>query len=200
MKQKPLNYNHLGETNMTLQIGGVIFTQVAYSPKTKFPKHSHRNACFTLIQQGGYVESFGNKIIEAKPNSVIFRPPEESHFDDFGSSKVCCSLIELDNEWLDQVRHQAALIEEPLIFATGQIVWQATRLCTEFHQIDDVSQLALDALLMEMLSPTKPGINKISHHTPPTWRAAPAQHAAWAAARRARCALRRRGTPPPAPA
>lgn len=169
MKQKSLNYNHLGETNKTLQIGRVIFTQVVYSPKTKFSKHSHRNACFTLIQQGGYVESFGNKIIEAKPNSVIFRPPEESHFDDFGSSEVHCSLIEIDSKWFENLSRQSALIEEPLGFDNGQIVWQVMRLCNEFQQIDDVSQLAIEGLMMELLAKTKRGVRKNSVRTPPQW-------------------------------
>lgn len=169
MKQKPSTYNHLGETNKTLQIGGVTFTQAVYSPKTKFPKHSHRNACFTLIQQGGYIESFENKIIEAKPNSVIFRPPEESHFDNFGSSKVCCTLFEIDKVWFEKLTQQVALIEEPFGFDNGQIVWQAMRLCGEFQQIDDVSQLAVEGLMMEMLAKTKRVVRKNCVRTPPQW-------------------------------
>jgi AraC family transcriptional regulator len=168
-KQKPLNDNHLGETIKTLQIGEVTFTQAVYPPRTKFPKHSHRNACFTLIQQGGYVESFGNKIIEAKPGCVIFRPPEESHLDDFGSSKVCCSLIEISKEWFENLGCRTALIEEPFGFHNGWMVWQTMRLCNEFQQTDDVSQLAVEGMMMEMLAETKRGAGKIYARTSPQW-------------------------------
>ncbi|MEP6901957.1 MAG: AraC family transcriptional regulator [Actinomycetota bacterium] len=169
MKQKSLINNHLGQTKETMQIGGVIFTQAIYSPNIKFPKHSHRNACFTLIHQGGYLESFGNKIINAKPNSVIFRPPEESHFDNFGSSGVCCSLMEIDKEWFEQLSGQTAIIQEPFGFDNGQIVWQTSRLCREFQKIDDVSRLVIEGLMMEMLANTKRSIRKNSRHTPPHW-------------------------------
>lgn len=169
MKQKPLSDSHLGKTNKTRQIGGIIFTQAVYLPNIKFLKHSHRNACFTLIHQGGYLETFGNKIINAKPNSVIFRPPEESHFDNFGSSKVCCSLMEIDSECFEQMSNQTAIIHEPFGFDSGQIVWQAMKLCNEFQEIDDVSQLAIEGLMMEMLAKSTRSVIRNSVRTPPQW-------------------------------
>jgi hypothetical protein len=163
MKQQPSSDSHFGKTKITRRIGSIIFTQAVYSPSAKFPKHSHRNACFTLIHQGGYVESFGSKIINATPHSVIFRPPEEMHSDNFGSSQVNCSLIEIESEWFGKLCQQTKILEQPFGFDNGRIVWQAMRLCSEFQQLDDVSQLAIEGLMMEMLAITVRRVKKKSY-------------------------------------
>lgn len=169
MQQKSLSDSHLGKTNKMKQIDGVIFTEATFAPNTKFSKHSHQNACFTVIHRGGYLESFGNKIINAKPNSVIFRSPEEPHFDDFGTSKILCSLIEIDKKWFENLSRQTSLIEEPVGFDNGQIVWKAIKLCNEFQLIDDLSPLAIEGLMMEMLAKTTRTVKKTSVRTPPRW-------------------------------
>ncbi len=160
--------SHHGQTSERRQIGGIIFIESIYAPNIKFPKHSHRNACFTLIHQGGYIESFGKTILTVKPNSVIFRPPETAHSDKFGSSQVRCSLIEIDSELFDRLSQDAAIINDPVGFDSDQIVWQAMRLCHEFHQLDDVAPLAIEGLTLEMLAKATRTVRSISR-TPPKW-------------------------------
>ena len=169
MKRKPLIDGHLGKTDKTRQIGAITFTEATFTPNIKFPKHSHRNACFTLIHKGGYIETFERTVITAKPHSVIFRPPEESHSDSFGSSEVCSSLIEIESEWFEHLNRETTVLNDPLWFDNGQIAWQAMNLCREFREPDDVSRLAIEGLAMEMLAKTVRTVRERFTRTPPRW-------------------------------
>ncbi len=169
MRKQSLIESHLGTTNKICQITGIIFTEANFTPNSKFQNHSHQNACFTLIRRGGYLESFGKRVINAKPNSVIYRPPEASHFNKFGTSEVACTLVEIKRDWFDQLRGHTTLINEPFGFENGQIVWHMMRLREEFWEFDDVSGLVIEGLVMEMIAGATRISGKRPVRKPPRW-------------------------------
>ncbi len=169
MERQPLSNSHLGKTDKICRMGGVIFTEAIFARNSRFPKHSHQNACFTLVKRGGYVESFGGKVINAKPKTVIYRPPEASHFNKFGSSDVACALVEIERDRFEQIRGYGSLIDAPFGFANGQIVWHMMRLCREFRETDDVSELVVEGLMLEMIAKATRIAKKSPINKPPRW-------------------------------
>ena len=164
-----LRESHLGKTDKVCRFRGFIFTEASFTSNSRFSKHSHRNACFTLVRQGGYLESFGKTIINAQPNTVIYRPPEVSHFNRFGSSEVACTLVEIERDWFERLKNYTSVIDEPLGFENGQIVWYMIKLCEEFREADDVSELAIEGLIMEMIAKATRIARKSSTRIPPLW-------------------------------
>lgn len=169
MNSSPLAAGHLGETWKKCKTKELIFTEVTFRPKSRFSKHSHANACFTLIRQGFYVESFGKRLIQAGPNSVIYRPPEAQHSNEFGLLPISCSLVEISSSWLEQLSRETLLIDEPSGFENGEIVWLAARLCQEFSEADDVSELVIEGLMLEMLAKATRITRKAFARKPPNW-------------------------------
>jgi len=169
MKPKLSYHSHHGKINSSRQISGIAFTEVIYAPQSKFPKHAHRDACFCLVHQGGYTEVFGNTTLVAKPNSLIFRPPEEIHSNNVGDTKVRCSLIEFDAEWFERLGKHTAILDCPGSFDNNQLVWLAMRIYNEFQQLDDVSPLVIEGLALEMLAQVTRSSRKNFGRLPPRW-------------------------------
>src|SRR5262245_18916795 len=108
--------DHSGETIRRQSIAGLHLTDVAYGSGTRVPNHYHNHACFCLVENGGYTESYRRKTIDCRPSQIIFRPAEELHADHFGSSGAKCFIIEFGSDWLTRIDEYSAWIHEPTHF------------------------------------------------------------------------------------
>jgi AraC family transcriptional regulator len=118
----------------------------------RLPEHSHQLACFSVILSGDYSQRAGQKIISYKPPGVLFHSPELTHCDLLGKSGCHFFIVELESRWMDSLREYAAVPTVDLSARGGDLIWLALRLYREFHERDACSALAVEGLVMAMLT------------------------------------------------
>jgi AraC family transcriptional regulator len=135
----------LGDTLGRQQAPGVRMSVTRYSAGSVLPAHSHRYAYFCLIRSGTYEESYDSRNRICQQGLVVFHPAEEKHCERMGSKAVISFNVELDACWIERT-----MFNDPWSVAKGPLVWLANSLYREFKTSDNVTPLAVEAILLEM--------------------------------------------------
>lgn len=160
---------HNGQIIDSKLIAGFYFTETAYAPKIRVPRHSHRHACFCLVLQGTYTELYRGKAIECRPSHLIFRPAEEVHSDHFGDGSVRCFIIEVETQWLTRLREHSIRMDEPASFKGSSLAWLVMRLRNESRLPDEFTSLAVEGLMLEVIAEIARRSTKFSERKQPRW-------------------------------
>ena len=153
MDMSHLPSNHYGKIIASREVGGLTVTENTYVPRLRLPKHTHEQACFCLVLQGRYTETYQQTTLTCEPRSLIFRPAGEAHSDRFSDEAVRCFIIEFETGWLDRVRKHGAKLDGPTTFQQNSLVWLAVRLRHEIkHRMDDVTPLVIEGIMLEMMA------------------------------------------------
>src|SRR2546425_347308 len=128
MDMSHLPSNHYGKIIASREVGGLTVTENTYVPRLRLPKHTHEQACFCLVLQGRYTETYQQTTLTCEPRSLIFRPAGEAHSDRFSDEAVRCFIIEFETGWLDRVRKHGAKLDGPTTFQQNSLVWLAVGL------------------------------------------------------------------------
>lgn len=135
----------LGATLESRQIPGVHMQLAQYSAGGRLPTHSHHSAYLCLVRAGGYAERYGRSERECQPGMLTFNPSGECHRQHIGDRQVLLFNMELDARWTER-----AMFSEPWSVSGGPLVRLAESLYREFRSPDDLTPLAVEALLLEM--------------------------------------------------
>ncbi len=167
MSRHPSDSHH-GQRIRSQKIAGISLTEIVYAPQLKVPRHSHQHACFGLVLQGAYDEIYRNKTLSSGLSSIKFRPAEESHANYYGGSQVRCFLIEPEGEWLARLSAHAGL-RAPLVFRDNSLVWLALKIRGELRQMDEVTPMAVEGLMLEMLAEASRRAARMRARKYPRW-------------------------------
>jgi AraC family transcriptional regulator len=118
--------------------------------------------------EGLSTQLYGNKPTICKPWSVSFHPAHEIHWDHFCAPGVRDLNIEIASEQLSIFRSYSDTFDRPFS-STG---WEprriAARLYREFREFDELSPLAIEGLLIELLvEASRRPIRRVP--PPPVW-------------------------------
>lgn len=141
-----------GEALGRRELPGFALTEVAYSPGLKMQGHSHEPAYFSLVLQGTYTESYGQKTRDCKASSLVFHPPGEKHAVEFHTKGARIFRVEIKPECLERVREHTSVLDRPLGFQGGWSACLAARLYNEFRATDPAAPLAIEGLTLEILA------------------------------------------------
>ena len=148
--QLPPGYLY-GESLRSHEVAGFALSERFYPPRFKTPRHSHKKALLCFVMQGDYTESYGGHTRECKSSTLLFHPPGELHAEHFHDSGGHSFIIEIEPLWLERVRGQRALPEASAGFKGGILELLSRRLYKEFVQVDDVSDLIIEGLMLEIM-------------------------------------------------
>jgi AraC-like DNA-binding protein len=147
---------------------GIQLSDARYQAGERLPKHSHESAFFCLLLEGAYSERYGQRAISYRPFTVVFHPPDETHYTEMSRSGGHVFNVEIQDQWLDRLREYSAVPDTTADLHGGELVWLATRLYREYKELDACSALAIEGLVLEMLAFTaraRGGEDKCA----PTW-------------------------------
>ena len=133
------------------EVAGFMLTETGYTPNQKLPKHSHEHSNFIIVLQGTFSEHLGRKTRWCAPLSVIFRPPEELHADHFHNAGGRCLTIEVATQFWDRAREHLVILKDSADYQNGLLATTAARLYGEFRRMDNISSLAIEGLILEMI-------------------------------------------------
>lgn len=126
--------------------------ETIYPAQWKMPRHEHEHAYFSLVLQGGYEESFGRQERSCQPASLVFHPPGEDHAVVFHQERVRIFRVQVKAPFLARVRDCSPILDHPAAFDGGATSQLATRLYHESRACDAVAALAIEALVLEVLT------------------------------------------------
>src|SRR6266536_7833 len=150
-------------------IGSFRLAENTYAPGYVTPVHSHERALFCFVLAGSYTETYGSRLRHCQPASLTFHPAQEIHKECFHQNGGRSFVIELDCLWLDSIRRHAPVSDEPAQFHGGIGALLGRRLYREFQELDEVSPLVIEGLLLEIIgevSRQATAEGSISRHVP----------------------------------
>jgi AraC family transcriptional regulator len=133
------------------QTSDLNFCEVAYPPKLRQARHTHKLASFSYVLSGSYAESLERKAFSRQSSTVVFHPPGETHAVEF-ENDVRILGVEFSFEKLSYLSRQSVIFEAPASCRSEKTNWLGARIYREFQQMDSFSMLAIEGLILELLA------------------------------------------------
>lgn len=150
-------------------IAGLIGTETRHPPWFNIPSHSHDLHSFYVVLDGTLTE-FGERARRDLPTqSFVFTPAGDIHRNAFHDAGGRCFLVELTTVWTEHLAQSGITLQSTLVPDRGDVARLAMRLYREFQDIDPVSSLAAEGLVLEILSALARDAEKVSASCLPGW-------------------------------
>jgi AraC family transcriptional regulator len=147
-----LPYRVMNHTLKSRELGGIGIFESLYPAKLTQPRHTHALASFSFVLAGSYLESYGSQSQIRQPSTIVFHPPQESHAVEYQSDPVRILSVQIDSRRLRYLKERSIVFDSRVSGRTETIEWLGHRLYHEFHHVDNVSALALEGLVFEILA------------------------------------------------
>ena len=157
----------------SLDVGGFRITDALFPPSLSLPSHYHEWACFAVVLAGSVYKSFPGKSYPSLSSTIVTMPPQERHLDQFekkGAHMLVVEPTQVSEELLVPCRPLFDQINHFRDADMARIAWQISQ---ELRSSDDASALAVNGLVLELLS-TAVRNTSITNQTadykrPPQW-------------------------------
>jgi AraC family transcriptional regulator len=133
-------------------VAGIRMLENVYAPERYMPRHAHENASISFLLQGYCDDSLERKQRYCCPSTLIFHPAGESHASRYHRAGGRLFVIDLSIPWVKRIREHAPVLDTPAVITGTQLAVLAWRLYQEFRAADEVSGLAIEGLLLEILA------------------------------------------------
>jgi len=158
-----------GSTIRRRDIAGFSLTEALYAEGVSLARHCHANTYLTLVLSGTYTENCARREFRWREGALHLLPAGERHENRFETVtrllhvKIEPAAIQKLGE--DHLRR----LSEPREI-TGQLpAWLANRMVHEFMAQDDVSPLAMEGVLLEMLAESARSSDETHGSSAPGW-------------------------------
>lgn len=161
--------DYCGEVLHRREVGGFTLTETRYLPGVSVPVHSHENGYICFVRQGAYTEFYGRRTRSCQAMTVAIHPSDESHSEHFLDSEARSFNIEVGPSWLERIRCYSTALDSPSEFKGGAMSALALRLYSEFTNTDEVSALAIEGIMLELIAEASRSRGKASEKQSPRW-------------------------------
>ena len=158
-----------GQTLAAREIAGFKLMESVYHPGTKLPKHSHTHGCFSVMFEGALTENYGKRNLEWTPLCVGFNPPDEEHSNVIHNTGARFFIVEISPKWLERAREVSAKLNDSVVFRGGLLAYLGLQLYHEAQRCDEISPLAVEGLVLNMLAESARYCANMPDGAPPRW-------------------------------
>lgn len=148
--------------------GGFVWTETVHSPSLKLKGHSHEFSNFVFVIRGSVTETIRGRSHECDPFSLLIKPGGELHSDHYGSSGACCLITEILPQRRSSIQSRSGILDCVAYIPKGRMSALALQLYREFKTEDTASELAMEALTLELLAGAIRD-SDMSHSRQPSW-------------------------------
>lgn len=134
----------------TRRLQNLSLLKSAYFQGWQSPSHSHENARLVYVLRGAFSENYGAKKRECAPFTTIFRPPLETHSENYYGKGIVCLSVDIEPGWLASLHQYGINLDRSAAYSSRELVSLITRLNTEFDNLDNISALAIETLMLEI--------------------------------------------------
>lgn len=140
-----------GTVLKAVEAPGLKLAEVKYHSGLKTPRHCHERALLVISLQGMSTQLYGNEPNTCMPWTVAFHPPREIHWDHFHAPGVRDLNIEIEPSRLSTLRNHSEFVDHAFASSSFGPRWLATKIYREFLHFDELSPLAIEGLVIELL-------------------------------------------------
>jgi len=149
-------------------VAGLALRDCLYRPNLKTPNHAHEYAHFGMVLQGVCTEVYAAKSRVYQPSTVMFHPSGEIHQNVFQTTGGRMFIVELAPEWMERARTYSTALESSFHCHGGVLGQLAIKLHREFREMDAISPLAMEGIVLEMIAHTTRSAQPVERR-PPRW-------------------------------
>jgi AraC family transcriptional regulator len=150
-------------------ITGFSLKEFSQAPNCRLPWHEHEHASICFVVSGFYAERARGRDQECASHSMVFKPAAEPHADVFGRSGGRCLLIEILPGRREFIEQFSKVTAKPSVTRSLRLTALGQRLHSEFFEMDAVSPLALEGLILEVLADASRAVANESGPVEPRW-------------------------------
>lgn len=169
MDQHKINGRHYGNISEVKSVGPFSFMEINYASGNILPWHYHDRACLCLVLHGLYDEIYSNRIISCNDKTLLLRPAGAKHKDKFYNVPVRCFLVEFTPTWLKRITAHTNILASPLELKSCLPVHLAKRLYIESREVDNVTPLITEGLILELLAVGSRQVSRRVRGVKPRW-------------------------------
>ena len=141
----------------------------SFPPLLNLPDHAHERPCITVVLDGRFTERVAGRDRLCTKATVLAKPGGERHDDEFGRDGSRQIVIEPDPA-ADTLSPCGLLLDEVRHFRDAGLQLLAQRLSAEIDDPDDVTPLAAEALVLEVLGRASRTFHvRAASGAPPAW-------------------------------
>lgn len=140
-----------GQTNELIQVEGLTLTDTEYTHDW-VDWHYHENAYFTFIVEGGVLEGNKKEEYHCSAGSLLFHNWQEAHYNRKPPGFTRGFQLELDSQWLTRLDLDLSPAQGSLSIADPQLKILFYQLFNESKVADAARPLAIQSLLIEVVS------------------------------------------------
>ncbi len=140
-----------GRTVGCRRVSEMTVSEVCYPPGLQIPRHDHELASVCFVIEGTYEEHYGLRHRVCREGMVVVRPAGEQHADSHHGAAVRLLSVEIDGPRLESLREAAPVLSEPRDYLSSAMTGLAGALLREFRGSETASNLAIEALLLELI-------------------------------------------------
>jgi AraC family transcriptional regulator len=156
-------------TEVVFGTDGLRFLQIDYRSERRMPLHSHADAaCLSCCLSGTVEERWERVTFAHTPPVLSLLPAGLPHANRF-SSGTRLFLAVIGTTWAARDERLAALVSAPLHCEEARARWTAARMHREFRRRDDLTPLALEGMLLELLTEVSRGALRSPPPGAPRW-------------------------------
>jgi len=152
-----------------LQTHELTLDIASFAPNQKVAKHSHENAFFCMALQGVCAENYRREVRVYEPSALSFLPAGETHSLEFYKAGMRSFSIEIKPPLIERIRECSMSIDDSIHCRRGRLTLLFKKAYSEFCQMDDVTPLAVEGLVLEMLAEVSRQRASRDIKQPPRW-------------------------------
>jgi AraC-like DNA-binding protein len=158
-----------GTTKRCYECGGLTLAETVFPAGLDIPPHEHANAFLALLLEGYCTQSCAGRTWTSRPFSVTAFPAGLAHANRLHDSGGRVLHVEFASSWLERLSGRTAVLDRPADYENGPQVWLARRLFEECRRQDNVSPLAVEGLVLELLAECARSRVEPLQAQPPRW-------------------------------
>jgi AraC family transcriptional regulator len=142
-----------GVSDPTILAGPFAVTLTKLPPRLHLPPHAHEQATLNVVLDGEYGETVERGAFQSHgPATLIAKPAGTVHGNQLVSAPVECLVIEVGADTVEILRQSVPLFSQVVVQRSAQVARYGGRLRAELARRDDVTPLAVEGLVCELLA------------------------------------------------
>lgn len=135
----------------TLELDDFTVVEAWFPPREVLPRHRHDRPGVAVMLEGSFALKLTGRAHHCPPTAVFTEPLGEPHANHMGPRGAHVVVIQPDPERTELLRPFAGFLDTPSHRHDGRLAASAARLARELDATDDLSPLAAEGVVLEML-------------------------------------------------
>lgn len=131
---------------------GCALTERCYAPSSRVTSHSHPAPAIGIMLEGALTHVAAHQSHLCRPFTVVIKPAGESHHNDVHAAGGRGLFVELHPHTVSSLGRFASALGRSAHFDGGLIGALASRVDRELRLMDDVTPLALEGLVLDLVA------------------------------------------------